>query len=178
MISMNDHDDIDFEPEDELGSIGALKAKIVALKNELENVKKERSEYLDGWQRSKADMVNYKREASENIQLASVRARVALCEDIIPVLDSFDIAVGSEVWKSVDVTWRAGVEGIRAQLKGVLESQGIRSIGVRGELFDPQQHEALQEVSGGPSHTISKVIRTGYASSERVIRPAHVIIFS
>ena len=47
-----EREDIDFEPEDELGSVGAAKAKMQKLKDELEKVKAERHEYLDGWQRS------------------------------------------------------------------------------------------------------------------------------
>ena len=47
--------DIDFEPEEELGTVASLKAKLAKVKEDLEVVKKERSEYLDGWQRCKAD---------------------------------------------------------------------------------------------------------------------------
>ena len=56
-------EEVNFEPEEELGDIGAAQAKIRKLKDELEKVKKERQEYLDGWQRAKADAVNSKRES-------------------------------------------------------------------------------------------------------------------
>ncbi|MBV9159236.1 MAG: hypothetical protein JO019_01405, partial [Candidatus Kaiserbacteria bacterium] len=59
-------EDIDFEPEDEMGATGAAKAKLQKLKDELEQVKKERQEYLDGWQRCKADSVNLRRDLEQN----------------------------------------------------------------------------------------------------------------
>ena len=51
----SENEDIDFEPEDELGSVGAIKAKMQKLRDELATAKKERQEYLDGWQRAQAD---------------------------------------------------------------------------------------------------------------------------
>src|SRR3989344_4270616 len=66
--SDNESPDIDFEHEDELGSVGALKAKMQKLRDELAEAKKERGEYLDGWQRAKADLVNAKRDFAQASQ--------------------------------------------------------------------------------------------------------------
>src|SRR3954469_6131319 len=88
--------EVSFEPEEEMGDIGAAKAKLRKLKDELEKVKQERQEFLDGWQRCKADAVNSKQESARAAARSAEMLREALVHDIIPVLDSFDMATGSE----------------------------------------------------------------------------------
>lgn len=179
MFSSHNDADIDFEPEDELGSVGALKAKLQKLKDELVEVKKERQEYLDGWQRAKADLINAKKEAVEALQRASGTGKELFVEELIPALDSFDMAMQGDAWQKVDATWRVGVESIRSQIIGVLQANGIEPFGTAGEKFDPQLHEAIQELgTEGESHTIAKVLRSGYRTKNRILRPAHVAIFS
>src|SRR3989338_10466621 len=84
--------EVNFEPEDELGDVGALKAKMQKLRDELAEVKKERAEYLYGWQRAKADLINTKRESAHASQRSSAMAREAFISELIPAIDSFDIA--------------------------------------------------------------------------------------
>lgn len=184
MTAPNDEPEsqIDFEPEDELGDIGAAKAKLKKLKDELERAKKERQEYLDGWQRCKADAVNSKQESARNAARSAELLREALVHDLIPVLDSFDMATGSESWAQVNDGFRSGMENVRMQLLNVLDSHGIKRFGKIGEQFDPMLHEILQEVDdvAGDPQTIVKILRYGYKtngpSGDRVLRPAHVIV--
>ena len=175
----NEEPVVDFEPEEELGDLGAAKAKLKKLKDELEKVKKEKAEYLDGWQRCKADAVNSKQESARNATRTAEMLREALVHDLIPVLDSFDIATGSEAWAEVSDGFRSRMEQVRNQLLGVLESHGIKRFGKVGEQFDAQLHEVLQEMDGpGESHSVLKMLRYGYKVGERVLRPAHVVIKS
>jgi molecular chaperone GrpE len=176
MFSSHDSEDIDFEPEDELGGEGALKAKMQKIKDELAAVKKERQEYLDGWQRAKADLINAKKDAAEALQRAAGAGKDSFVEELIPALDSFDMAMRSEAWKTVDSAWRVGVESIYAQLQGVLQAHGVDIYGKEGEVFDPAMHEAIEEKEGDASHTIARVLRPGYRTKSRILRPAQVII--
>ena len=171
-------DEIDFEPEDELGDIGAAKAKLKKLKDELAKVKKERQEYLDGWQRCKADSVNLKQESARNAARTAELMREALVHDLIPVLDSFDMATGSESWAEVQDGFRSGMENVRNQLLEALRSHGIERFGKIGEPFDPRMHEIVQEMEDAPgdTHDVVKILRYGYKSGDRILRPAHVII--
>lgn len=175
--SPQEHEDVDFEPEDELGSLGAAKAKMQKLRDELKDAKAKRDEYLDGWQRCKADMVNARKEMSETLSRASNRGKETFLEELIPALDGFDMAMQGDAWNSVDKAWRSGIESIRAQIEAVLRSHGVEIFGAKGENFDPALHEPIQEAEGGPSHTIAKVLRRGYRTSERVLRAAQVSIF-
>lgn len=169
---------VDFEPEEDFGDIGAAQAKLKKIKDELAKVKKERQEYLDGWQRCKADAINMKKDAVSSAARSAEMLREALVHDIIPVLDSFDMAAGSEQWNMVEQGWRSGMEQVRNQLVGALEAHGIKRYGKVGDLFDPALHEIVQEESNmpGETHSILRVIRYGYKSGERVLRPAQVVI--
>lgn len=169
--------ELDFEPDDELGEVGSAKAKLRKLKDELSTIKTERQEYLDGWQRAKADAINIRKESLESAARAINNAKIGIIEDLIPVLDSFDMAAGSEAWESVDATWRTGIEHIRNQLLDVLSRNNVQRYGKIGDHFDHSQYEVLQEVADAPgdSGSIVRIIRYGYRSADKIIRAAQVI---
>ncbi|MDR3571349.1 MAG: nucleotide exchange factor GrpE [Candidatus Pacebacteria bacterium] len=178
---MNDdleREDIDFEPEDELGDVGAAKAKLKKLRDELEKAKKERQEYLDGWQRAKADMVNSRQELLHQAKRTGERAVESFVEDLLPALDGFDMAAGSPTWESVAPEWRTGVDLIRNQILDALARNGIERFGKAGEKFDHRQHEAVEETEEVPGEpgTVFRIMRYGYKIGERVLRPAQVIV--
>lgn len=161
-----------------MGALGSAKVKMQKLRDELEEVKKERAEYLDGWQRCKADAINAKKDAaSESIRMQS-RVRESLTEDLLPVLDSFDMAMGTESWLAVDENWRSGMERVRNQLLDTLSRHGIERFGKVGDMYDPHVHEAVQELDdvAGESGSIARILRYGYKSKDRIVRPAQVII--
>jgi len=170
--------DIDFEPEDELGETGAAQAKIKKLREELREAQAKRDEYLDGWQRCKADSVNARRELLAQADKAHTRGKESIFEELIPVLDSFDMATTGEAWDSLNDSWRSGMEQVRNQLLDILSRHGIERFGRVGEQFDHALHEALQEMEevAGESGEIVRIIRYGYKNGDRVIRPAQVIV--
>ena len=157
-----------------------IEKTIEELQAELEIITKERAEYLDGWQRARADLANLKKESSEMSFKSFARGKEAILEDVIPALDIFDLAMQGEAWNKVDQTWRTGIETIRAQLIQVLKNNGVEQFGVVGEIFDPMLHEALQEETrdGGVPNSIIRVVRSGYKTSSRVLNAAQVIIQS
>lgn len=172
-------DDVDFEPEDELGGIAAAKAKLKKMRDELALAKKERQEYLDGWQRCKADSINARRDALQATERTALSEREKLVEALLPALDSFDMAMKGDSWQAVDASWRSGMEGIHAQLLACLQNAGVTYFGAAGDTFDVMQHEALQEIEGdGKSGTVARVIRRGWRLGERILRPAQVVLFS
>ncbi len=170
--------DVDFEPEDEMGTVGAVKAKMQKLRDELEKTKAERQEYLDGWQRCKADSVNTRKDLLANAEKQGMRAKEGLIEDIIPALDGFDMAAGSPAWESVDAGWRSGIDQIRNQLLDVLQRHGVERFGKVGDQFDHALHEAVEERDDMPGEagTVARILRYGYKIGSRVIRPAQVIV--
>jgi len=171
-------DEIDFEPEDEMGSVGSLQAKMKKLRDELKEAREKRDEYLDGWQRCKADGVNARKEAAALGDRQAARAKEGVIEDIIPVLDSFDMAAGSEAWANVDESWRSGIDQIRNQLLDALSRHGVKRFGKVGEQYDHALHEAIQEMEdvAGESGEIVRILRYGYTVKDQVLRPAQVIV--
>lgn len=178
---MNDHsteNEFELEPDEELGDIGAAQVKLKKLKDELTQVKIERQEYLDGWQRSKADAVNARKEIMAQAERASARDKEALMEELIPVIDSFDMAAASEMWATIDDGFRTGMEHVRNQLIETLARHGMERFGKVGDAYSPYLHDIAEERDdvAGESGTIARILRFGYKSGDRIIRPAQVII--
>ncbi len=176
-MSDDETTDLEFEPEEDLGDIGAAKAKLKKLKEELEKTKKEKQEYLDGWQRCKADSINTRKDAESRGARTAEMLREALVHDIIPALDSFDMAAGSEAWTSVGDGWRNGMEMVRDQLIDALKRHGVERYCKVGDMLDHTLHEVVQETDdvAGESGEIVRILRYGYRTNDRVLRPAQVI---
>lgn len=170
-------DHIDFEPENEFGDSEAVQAKLKKMREELKEVQKKRDEYLDGWQRCKADSVNARKEAEARASRSAELLREALVHDIIPALDSFDMATGSEAWESVSDGWKSGMEMVRDQLLDALRRHGIERFGKVGEPLDHLMHELVEERDdvAGESGTVVRILRYGYKNGDRVLRAAQVI---
>jgi len=167
----------DFELENEDSGTATLADKLKKLRAELEKCKEEKQEYLVGWQRCKADSINARKEAAALAERAGNRSRDSLVEDIVPALDSFDMAIASDAWKTMDANWRVGMENVRSQLLTALSNQGVSGYAETGDAFDPTLHEAVQEVEAeGQPGSIAKVLRRGYRTVGNIIRPAHVAV--
>lgn len=176
MMNDTEAQDTDFEPDEELGDVGAAQAKIKKLKDELAEVKAQRQEYLDGWQRCKADSVNARKEMLASAERLGVRAKEELIADIIPALDGFDIAASSLAWEKMDAGWRSGIEQIRNQLLDVLSRHDVERFGTVGEPVDHSAHETVEESDEfpGESGTVVKILRYGYKMNGKVLRAAQV----
>lgn len=177
MNDINSDEEVNFEPDEELGDVAGAQAKLKKLKDELAEVKAQRQEYLDGWQRCKADSVNARKEMLANAERLGVRAKEELIADIIPALDGFDIAASSPAWQTVDAGWRSGIEQIRNQLLDVLSRHGVERFGTVGEPVDHAAHETVEESEEfpGESGTVAKILRFGYRMNGKVLRPAHIV---
>lgn len=172
--------DVNYEPEEELGDFALLRAKLEKIKTELEESKKEGREYLDGWQRCKADSVNAKREAAQYAERAILNTKEMFAEELIPLLDSFDAACSGLGWETLETQWKSGIEQIRNQFIGILSRHGVERYGRVGDMVDPMLYDIAEEIEGVPGEvgTIVKVLRFGYKIGDKVLRPAHVIVKS
>ncbi len=151
------------------------------LKAELKQVKKEKEEYLTGWQKERADFLNYKKGEDERRTMLTGSLRERILSEFLMVVDSFNMAFANrEAWEKVDENWRRGVEYIYAQLNTVFENYGVKAVGVVGEPFDPNIHqpvEMTQTEDKNKDHTVSLVIQKGYKMGERIMRPARVNVY-
>ncbi len=165
--------------EDELEQNPATLIK--KLRAKLKSCEAERAEYLTGWQRAKADLVNARKDEERERAAFARFAAEGLIRDLLPVLESFEMAFANrEAWEQAPAEWRQGIEHIHAQLVGVLERHGLEAVRpAAGETFDPTQHESAGETpveSEAQDHTIVSVVRCGYKLYDKLIQPARVIV--
>jgi molecular chaperone GrpE len=141
--------------------------------DDLARVTAERDEYLAHLQRTQAEFDNYRKRMLRDQTTHLERATAGLVEQLLPVLDSFELALGSG---GTDVErLRKGVELVYGELLGALEKAGLERIEALGKPFDPEEHEAVMHVEDdGGDPGVRDVVRSGYRFKGRVIRPAMV----
>ncbi len=151
---------------------------IKKLREKLKKASEEKQEYLTGWQRAKADLINARKrdeaDRGEFMKFANER----LIESIIPVMESFDLAMGNkEAWEKADKNWRIGVEYIYSQLKKALSDSGLEEINPIGLPFDHARDEAAEYTPTGNEkdhHKVLAVIQKGYTLNGKSLRPPKV----
>ena len=177
----DDFEDLAFVDSTEDGEALPTKDITKKLREELKTCRKEKEEYLTGWQRAKADYINLQKELDSTRLNISIVAREKMARNLMPALDSFDMAFqNKESWEKVDPNWRMGVEYIYSQFMTGLADSGIEKIDQIGVKFDPNLHHSISAVETEKEeqdHTIESIIQVGYKIGERVVRPARVNIY-
>jgi len=127
----------------------------------------ERDDYLQALKRLQADFENYKKRIIKQQTEHLERAAEGLVEKLLPVLDTFDLAIahGGD-----------GLEQVQGQLMAALEKEGLERLDAVGKPFDPNEHEAVahEEGDGDDGPVVSEVMRTGYRFKGKLLRPAMV----
>jgi molecular chaperone GrpE len=158
-----------------------LKKTLKKFRADLKVCKNEKEEYLIGWQKERADFVNYKKQEEDRKINFSESMRERILSRFLTVMDSFNMAFSNkESWEKVDENWRRGVEYIYSQMNTVFEEYGVKPIGEVGEAFDPNIHQSVEMVNTNKKeddHKVSLVIQKGYKLGDRVMRAARVNIF-
>lgn len=158
-----------------------LKKTLKKLRADLKVAKKEKEEYLTGWQKERADFANYKKQEDDRKSMFSESVRERILSRFLTVIDSFNMAFANkEAWEKVDENWRKGVEYIYAQMNTVFEEYDVKGIGEVGEIFDPNIHESIELIETNEKekdHHVATVIQKGYKLAERILRPARVNVY-
>jgi len=146
--------------------------------DELSRLTAERDEYLAHLQRTQAEFDNYRKRMLRDQTAHLERATAGLIEQLLPVLDAFELALGSAGPIATEAgaeRLRKGVELVYGELLGALEKAGLERIEALGKPFDPEEHEAVMHVEGeGGEPGVRDVVRAGYRLKGRVLRPAMV----
>lgn len=184
MTDENDDVVVEADGSEELehDDAGDASGKVVKLKKELAEVKKEKQEYLDGWQRAKADYVNALKRFEEEKRRAVELGKVLTIGAFLPVMDSLERA---EAAGEIPEAYK----GISMQLHNAARALSLERVGKVGEKFDPVLHEALgqdEAENQEEDDTVSAVLEPGWSTkppgggpdtSRAVIRPAKVRVF-
>jgi molecular chaperone GrpE len=144
-----------------------------ATREELESLRRERDELKEQLLRRRAEFENFRKRVERDREQAGTEAVAAVLRALVPVLDNLDRALeaGGDV-----ASLREGVELTRRELLAILESQGVKVDDPRGQVFDPERHQALahEPAPGVPDGTVVEVYGKGYSYRDRLLRPALV----
>jgi len=146
------------------------------LQNELQEVRTKADEYLDGWQRSRAEFANYKKRVEREQAQIYQTTTGAIVKRYLEVLDDLERALRNRPQNGEGAAWANGIELVYRKLQTILENEGVKPIQAEGQFFDPNFHEAvtLEESDGYESGQVIEVLQQGYMLGERVLRPAMV----
>jgi molecular chaperone GrpE len=163
-------------PEAEVLEESDETSEILVLQQELSEVRSKADEYLDGWQRSRADLANYRKRMEREQAQAYQTAAGNIIKRYLDVLDDLDRALRNRPSGGDGAGWADGIELIYRKLNTILESEGVMVMQTQDQLFDPSFHEAIT-LEDSPDHEsgqIIEVLKQGYILGDRVLRPALV----
>jgi molecular chaperone GrpE len=177
---MHKHDDDNADLDDSVVAEEQAAETVKKLREKLREAEAEKLEYLTGWQRAKADMINSRKRDEDERRNFVKYANENLVTQLLPVLESFDMAIDDkETWDKADKNWRRGVESIYSQLKKVLTENGAKEIDPLNEKYDHSHHEAVSYVpvdDKALDQTIVKVIQKGYSLGGRSLKAPKVAV--
>jgi len=153
---------------------------IDSLRQELEATKAREAEYLDGWQRSRAELANARKRFQREQEQAYAGAQADLLIRLLPIVDDFERALETLPSSLSGLTWCQGILLIERKLQWTLEQAGVASIEAAGKEFDPFLHEAVTHEPSAdvPAGHVIAELQRGYRMGERVLRPSMVRVSS
>ena len=146
------------------------------LRTSLEEMESKTEEYLDGWQRSRAEFANYKKRILREQAEIHQTARGEVIKLYLDIADDLERALENKPAGGDGEIWAAGIGIIFQKLLGRFESEGIKPMCALGQEFDPNIHEAImkEENEEYESGQIIEVMQEGYWIGDKVLRPAQV----
>ena len=146
------------------------------IQSDLENIQAQADEYLDGWQRARAEFANYKRRTER--EQAEARDRIAgnTLVRFLGVMDDLERALKDRPSDGEAASWSEGIELIYRKLSALVIAEGVEEILAEGTSFDPALHEALshEESDDHAEGQVIEVVQRGFRMGDRVLRPALV----
>jgi len=146
------------EPEEFEGLVKKLKSK-------LKECQKEKEEYLTQAQRARADLINFQRRQEETLEELEKYGQENFIRELLPVLDSLRIGTKEN----------QGIKQIKEQLENVFKKYGLKEIKARGERFNPEFHEAVEQIKSNKEEgAIVGEVQKGYMLGDKILRPSKV----
>ena len=143
---------------------------------ELEEWQGKAEEYLDGWQRARAEFANYKKRVERDQAQVYKNASGMVIKRFLDILDDLELALKERPLDGDGASWADGIELIYRKFTSVLEAEGVQTMQVEGQKFDPNLHEAVtnEDNPDFESGQIIEVVKQDYLIGDRVLRPAVV----
>ncbi len=149
--------------------------KYINFRKELEIYKKERDEYLEGWQRARAELLNYKKDEKDRITDLAQRSNREMILGLLDILDNLDRFI-VEAKKEKEQLLHQGAVEVRKKLFALMDRWGVAQIETTNQEFDPEKHEAVEVVvqEGNEEGYIIEEVLPGYLLHQKLLRPAKV----
>lgn len=146
------------------------------LQQELADAQQKANEYLDGWQRARAEFANYKKRVERDQAQAQQTASGAILKRYLPIVDDTERALKNRPQDGEGALWAQGIELVYRKMLTLLESEGVKPMQAEGAPFDPNLHEAvmMEDSDQYESGQVTAVLQQGYILGDRVLRPAMV----
>ncbi len=128
------------------------------------------NERTEDLQRLNAEYTNYRRRSERERLAAADNAKSKVLAQFLPILDDLELA------RQHGDLEDGALKAISDKLQSVLDGQGLVAFGAEGDAFDPEVHEAVQDLSTGGEQVLGTVLRRGYKVGEKLVRTAMVII--
>lgn len=145
---------------------------------ELAALRAERDKLKDHLLRTAADFDNFRKRTKRDLEETKRRANEDVLREILPVVDNLERALGAaDTAKDIE----AVKEGVRMVLRGfdeVAQRLGLSRVPALGETFDPNVHDAIQQLETDehePGTVVAEVV-PGYRLGDRLLRPAMVVV--
>ncbi len=153
-----------------------MKKEIETLCTQLSDAQQEAATNLDGWQRERAEFVNYKKRIERDHAQVRKDITSSIIKQYLVILDDLELALKDCPKESSGAAWAEGISLITKKLYSILESEGIERICENKIPFDPNIHEAIsnEENDEFESGEVIEVVRQGYKLGDRTLRPAMV----
>jgi molecular chaperone GrpE len=153
-----------------------VEERINALLEEIERSQQQASEYLDGWQRERAEFANYKNRTAREKEEARTQIASEIIAKYLEIIDDLELAIINRPAEDEAEAWVDGIELIHLKLNAILEDEGVEVILAEGDTFDPNFHEAItyEEDDDHQDGQVIEVVQKGYKLGDRVLRPAKV----
>lgn len=150
--------------------------ELAALKEELAAIQEQCKEFSEGWQRERADFLNFRKRIERDQTQLNQIVTSNIIRKYLSVTDDMERALANRPQGAESQEWWNGVELIYRKLTGILESEGVQVIPAEGEMFDPALHEAIthEDSTDIESGRVIAVAQKGYRIGDRIIRPTLV----
>lgn len=128
------------------------------------------AERTESLQRVSAEYANYRRRTERERSQAGDNAKAKFATQLLPLLDDLDLAE-----QHGDLS-EGPMKAFADKFRAIVNGQGITEFGAEGDEFNPEIHEAVQDLSQGDTKVVGTVLRKGYMIGDRLVRNAMVII--
>lgn len=146
------------------------------LRNDLDELQAKSQEYLDGWQRERAEFANFKRRVERERDQVYQQAAGSVIRRYLEVADDLERALKNRPEDGEGALWAEGIDLIYRKLLAGLEAEGVQQMEAEDQLFDPNLHEAISHEPSPDTESgyVIEVVKSGYMLGDRVLRPATV----